>query len=129
MSDKLLNVDSIVGHRTSLADLANMGDPVRTYSFDVYLGEDRPSTEVVAVSIDEHFRIKFVITEQQKYPDLSYRQAKVIIYQKVGDNPKTIGLVYNLNKLVTVRTRLDGSEGNVPAMLEQVYEYTFIRTV
>lgn len=122
------NLEGTGNTRTSLTDLANMGDPVCTYNFDVYLGEDGPSTEVVAVTVDKYLRIKFLVTEQQNYTDLSDRVVRISIYQKTGDNPKTVGLVYILNKLVSVHTRLDGSESNVPVMLEQVYEYTFLRT-
>ena len=129
MNENSVN-EKLVTERTSLADLCNLGDPVMNYNFDLYTNGDNPSTEVASVSVDNHLRIRFLVTETQTYRDLSGITVKLVIYQKLDDNPKALVLLYKLDKLVTVHTALDGEGGPLdPSFvhIEQVYDYTFVR--
>ena len=121
--------ENLVATRTSLADLCRLGDPVMPYNFDLYTGGDKPDMEVASVLVDGQFRIKFLVTETQTYRDLSGTTVKLVIYQKVDDNPRTLVLSYKLDKLATIHTALDGAVtlDTSLAYIEQVYDYTFVR--
>jgi len=56
----------------SLVNFRELGEPVRSHSFDVYTGSaELPSVTITSIEVGEKLKLKFMVLENAEYPDLA----------------------------------------------------------